>query len=554
VSDLRTAEPEPVALSGFAPRADPAPDRSPAVRGGEYLSQGYGSGQDHRAMDRRGWPADYAGLPQDRPARGSLPELRMRLLRLPAGHPSSPYDDRGVLRPDPQQLRQLELPLADEERDSEPSARASLLAIGSADREPAAPLALPEPDDEPTPASPPPADPAPNGSVANGSAPNGGAPNGGAPNGSAPNTAGAAQRDDPPARDAMPASAWLTSQNGSLADISPGGRPGRVGSSPYGTDLDGTHRGNGAGARNGAAAHQGNGADPYDTPPAGDEPRVRNGRTDAFSTDWPGLDTNGNGHPANGGPAPAPASGGPGAGAPHDGTAERLPARRGPSGLAVADRGAARLTPEQEAIADQALAKYLAADGRNMFGGYGESGLTPAMRRVEANLPHGRLAPDSEENSLKSPERYKEKLARMIARSPGVPVEELAAEIYDAARYTFVFEPQDYTDGTWLVHRRLKAQGFELEARRNRWDSPEFKGIRTRWRDPAHDLAFEVQFHTPSSWDVVRRTHEAYLRITDPQAPPAERAQLRARQAAAAAGAQPPPRHAEITDFRTDVR
>jgi hypothetical protein len=104
------------------------------------------------------------------------------------------------------------------------------------------------------------------------------------------------------------------------------------------------------------------------------------------------------------------------------------------------------------------------------------------------------------------------------------------------------------------VHRRLKAQGFELEARRNRWESPEYKGIRTRWCDPAHELAFEVQFHTPASWDVLNRTHEDYLRITDPRTPAAERAQLRARQIAAAARMRPPPRSAEIADFRADVR
>jgi hypothetical protein len=214
----------------------------------------------------------------------------------------------------------------------------------------------------------------------------------------------------------------------------------------------------------------------------------------------------------------------------------------------------AGLTPEQEAIADAALSRYQAADGRNVFGGYGESGLTPAMRRVEAHLPHGRLAPDSDQNSLKSPERYKDKLVKLIARHPGIPAADLAAEIYDGARYTFVFDPQDYTDGTWLVHRRLKAQGFDLEARRNRWDTPEFKGIRTRWRDPAHDLAFEVQFHTPASWDVLQRTHEAYLRITDPRTSPAERAELRERQVAEAAGTRPPARCAEIGDFRADVR
>jgi hypothetical protein len=223
-----------------------------------------------------------------------------------------------------------------------------------------------------------------------------------------------------------------------------------------------------------------------------------------------------------------------------------------PSDLAAGSPG--RLTAEQERIADEVLERHRAADGRNVFGGYGESGLTPAMRRVEANLPRGRLAPDTEENSLKSPERFKEKLARMIARSPGLRAEDLAAEIYDAARYTFVFDPQDYTDGTWLVHRRLKAQGFDLEARRNRWESPEYKGIRTRWRDPAHDLIFEVQFHTPDSWDVLTSTHEAYLRITDPQTPVAERARLRSRQVAAAAACRPPARCAEIADFRADAR
>ena len=107
---------------------------------------------------------------------------------------------------------------------------------------------------------------------------------------------------------------------------------------------------------------------------------------------------------------------------------------------------------------------------------------------------------------------------------------------------------------TWLVHRRLKSQGFDLEIRRNRWDSPEYKGIFTQWRDPAHQLAFEVQFHTPASWEVVQRTHDAYVQITDPATTPAERARLRARQVAAAAAAKAPPNWTEITDFRLEPR
>jgi hypothetical protein len=278
----------------------------------------------------------------------------------------------------------------------------------------------------------------------------------------------------------------------------------------------------------GTVLHESDEPPPASRADSGYLPAVRAGAAE------PGRGTPDRSAPADQGHRPAPGADEPGP----------------PSG----SRAVAPLTAEQDRIADAELERYRAASGRNVFGGYGENGLTPAMHRVEAQLPHGQLAPESEELSLKSPERYKAKLAAMIARHPGVPPSELAAGIYDTARYTFVFEPEHYTDGTWMVHRRLKDQGFDLEARRNRWESPEAKGIRTRWRDSARDLVFEVQFHTPASWEVLQRTHDSYLRVTDPATPPGERAQLRAQQVAAAAAAFPPARSSEIGDFRADVR
>ena len=119
MSDSRAAAAEPTSVSSYVPRDEPAPDhRWPAVRGsaGDLdRGQGYPPSRDYRAMDyrttdyratdyratdyravdyRRG-PADYTGMPQDRPARGSVAEFRLRLGRLPAGHPSSPWDDQG---------------------------------------------------------------------------------------------------------------------------------------------------------------------------------------------------------------------------------------------------------------------------------------------------------------------------------------------------------------------------------------------------------------------------------------------------------------------------
>lgn len=189
-----------------------------------------------------------------------------------------------------------------------------------------------------------------------------------------------------------------------------------------------------------------------------------------------------------------------------------------------------------------------------MFETYGSSGLSPAMRRLAAQLPVGGLAPGSEADSLKPSDRFTAKLSRLIARNPTRSPADLAETISDAVRYAFAFEVADYTEGTWLVHRKLKAHGFELEARRNRWQSPEYKGIFTRWRDPAHGIAFEVQFHTMASWAVAKRTHDVYVRITDPATPPTERAQLRAQQVAAAASAKAPPGCMEIADFRAEPR
>ena len=74
------------------------------------------------------------------------------------------------------------------------------------------------------------------------------------------------------------------------------------------------------------------------------------------------------------------------------------------------------LSPEANRVADEGLAVRQAAEGRDAEGSYGEGGLTPAMRRIEAELTHGTLAPDAEKFALKSPDRFKEKLARMIER------------------------------------------------------------------------------------------------------------------------------------------
>jgi len=124
--------------------------------------------------------------------------------------------------------------------------------------------------------------------------------------------------------------------------------------------------------------------------------------------------------------------------------------------------------------------------------------------------------------------------------------------VHDGIRYAFVFETEHYAEGTLQVHSRLKGHGFELEARWNGWESREYKGINSRWRDPAHDLVFEVQFHTASSWDVWQQARASYQQIIDPRTLPAERMRLRAVHAEKSSVISVPPGCTAIPDFRKE--
>jgi hypothetical protein len=210
------------------------------------------------------------------------------------------------------------------------------------------------------------------------------------------------------------------------------------------------------------------------------------------------------------------------------------------------------LTPDQSRIADQALAKCREAEGRDTNGNYGDHDLTPAMRRIEAQLDHGHLVEGIEKSALKEPSRFKEKLADMIKDEPDKPAEQHADEIHDGIRYTFIFEPDDYVSAVNRATDKLEGHGFELGIRKNTWGNDEYKGVNTRWRDGDSGRRFEVQFHTEASWQAKQATHDAYVRINDIRTSTAERERLRAHQCEVSARVMPPAGWEDITDYRKE--
>jgi hypothetical protein len=209
-----------------------------------------------------------------------------------------------------------------------------------------------------------------------------------------------------------------------------------------------------------------------------------------------------------------------------------------------------RLTRADNQVADQQLAARRQAEGRQPDGSYDDRGLTPALRRIEGQLDHGTLVPDTEKFALKSPNRFKEKLAKMVERRPGTSVEDLADEISDGIRYTFLFDRDHYAEQTLKVCSGLSNNGYELIRLANRWGGDEYKGVNSRWSDPGSGQHFEVQFPTPASWEAKQKTHEAYEKIDNPETPVSEVEKLRSYQRSISDSLEVPSHWDDIRDYR----
>jgi hypothetical protein len=120
---------------------------------------------------------------------------------------------------------------------------------------------------------------------------------------------------------------------------------------------------------------------------------------------------------------------------------------------------------------------------------------------------------------LKEGDRYKEKVATQKAINPDAEVHEVIASIRDGVRYTLQYNDSDYARGVLTDVEAMKRSGNELLKLKTFWDADEYKGINSQWREPETGQAFEVQFHTPISFDAKQLTHGAYerLRTMDPR-------------------------------------
>jgi hypothetical protein len=212
------------------------------------------------------------------------------------------------------------------------------------------------------------------------------------------------------------------------------------------------------------------------------------------------------------------------------------------------------LSPDEAKFADQCLSRCRAAEGRDQDGGYGQRGLTPAMRRIEGQLGQGELVPETEKYALKSSDRLKEKLAKLISDEPGTNPRELVSRIADGIRYTFLFPDEEYASGVVETCDYLTSAGFQLYERKNTWVDEEksYKGVNSTWMDCDSELFFEVQMHTAASWTAKQESHREYEIIASRSTTTEEKSRARIRQDQIFARVPTPDGVAEIPTYRKE--
>lgn len=176
-----------------------------------------------------------------------------------------------------------------------------------------------------------------------------------------------------------------------------------------------------------------------------------------------------------------------------------------------------------------------------------EEDISTDLRTIESEVGGAEMV--GWDRRRKEDDRLKDKIAQALRDNPEKNVLEVIDQIPDAIRYTYQFEAEDYTRGYFDVCDRLEAAGYRQEHCRNSWDSPDYKGVNTRWRSPEGQL-FEIQFHTPESHETKERTHGMYEVMRARDVSDEEYKALAKAQAKLVARLSPPPGVERIETFR----
>ncbi|WP_445167604.1 WXG100-like domain-containing protein [Mycolicibacterium sp. Dal123E01] len=157
-----------------------------------------------------------------------------------------------------------------------------------------------------------------------------------------------------------------------------------------------------------------------------------------------------------------------------------------------------------------------------------EPAITGSMTDVAAKLDHGDLT--GLEYRLKTEDSLKEKLSGLVQAYPDKPIASHIADIKDSVRYTLQSSADVYAPNVKTAIDQLLSQGYECIKLKNSWGIKGYQGINSFWSDPASGHIFELQFHTPESFNAKMSTHILYEEQRLPQTPLVRQHELDALQ------------------------
>ena len=201
--------------------------------------------------------------------------------------------------------------------------------------------------------------------------------------------------------------------------------------------------------------------------------------------------------------------------------------------------GGQYLNTEENLVTDHALTRISKAAPE----------VTTAMEAIADSVPGAKLF--GLEHCIKGPERYKEKVAEDLRAMPDRSAGEIIDGIPDAVRYTYQFSADRYAAGYRELCERASDAGNEMTASRNFWASTQYKGINTRWSTSDGQL-FEVQVHTPESFEAKELTHGAYERMRNIGPESSERKELYDYQELVSRKIPTPPGALDIKNYRRE--
>jgi hypothetical protein len=179
---------------------------------------------------------------------------------------------------------------------------------------------------------------------------------------------------------------------------------------------------------------------------------------------------------------------------------------------------------------DAAVSRRVVRDSR-----WAEAHLTPrledAVREVAGRVPasgRDQVALRGLDHALKDHSSLARKLAAEAA-SKGQPVPALVPAVNDTVRYTLTLPDDHYVTGAVDAVRAVQARGMALTTVKNFWGSDRYQGLNLTFHDATTGRPFELQLHTPDSWQATVDSHPDFEMFRSQAVGPVEKEFYRQR-------------------------